>query len=134
MFGGLDITTDYVPDFGNTVAANKEAQALREANKDKPLAEHDLVREAVNVVPTKLRSMPSVTAKLRRLGTKAPYSTAKDMLIAHLKESVPNPTAQQLEAMKVLGDMFNNFSKLTTGIHSNTQFLEDAGLEVQQLC
>ena len=130
MFGGLDTTTDYVPDFGNTVAANKEAQALREANKDKPLAEHDLVREAVNVVPTKLRSMPeSVTAKLRRLGTKAPYPTAKDMLIAHLKESVPNPTAQQLEAMKVLGDMFNNFSKLTTGIHSNTQFLKDAGLE-----
>lgn len=130
MFGGLDTTTDYVPDFGTTVAANKEAQALREANKDKPLAEHDLVREAVNVVPTKFRTMPeSVTAKLRRLGSKAPYSTAKDMLIAHLKETVPNPTEQQLIAMKVLGDMFNNFSKLTTGIHSNTQFLKDAGLE-----
>lgn len=129
MFVGLDTTTDYVPDFGNTVAANKEAQALREANKDKPLAEHDLVREAVNVVPTKFRTMPSVTAKLRSLGTKAPYSTAKDMLIAHLKESVPNPTEQQLKAMKALGDMFNNFSKLTTGIYSNTKFLKDAGLE-----
>lgn len=130
MFGGLDTTTDYVPDFGTTVEANKEAQALREANKDKPLAEHDLVREAVNVVPTKLRTMPeSVTAKLRRLGTKAPYATAQELLTAHLKETVPNPTKQQQDAMKALGDMFFNFHKITTGIYSNTTFLKDAGLE-----
>ena len=131
MFGGLDTTTDYVPDFGNTVAANKEAQALREANKDKPLAEHDLVREAVNVVPTKLRAMPeSVTAKLRRLGTNARYGTAyEEVLKKHLIETVPKPTSQQFEVMKALGEMFYKFSNVNTGIYSNTQFLEDAGLE-----
>ena len=131
MFGGLDTTTDYVPDFGTTVAANKEAQALREANKDKPLAEHDLVREAVNIVPTKLRSMPeSVTAKLRRLGTNARYATAyEEVLKKHLAATVPNPTTQQQEAMKALGEMFYKFSTINTGIFSNTQFLKDAGLE-----
>ena len=131
MFGGLDTTTDYVPDFGTTVQANKEAKALREANKDKPLAEHDLVREAVNVVPTKLRSMSeSVTAKLRRLGTNARFTTAyNEVLKKHLEETVPNPTEQQRKAMEALGGMFFNFHKITTGIYSNTTFLEDAGLE-----
>ena len=131
MFGGLDTTTDYVPDFGTTVAANKEAQALREADKDKPLAEHDLVREAVNVEPTKLRAMPeSVTARLRRLGSNARYATAYDeVLKKHLLETVPNPTDQQIDAMKALGAMFYNFSKINTGIYSNTQFLKEAGLE-----
>lgn len=131
MFGGLDTTTDYVPDFGSTVAANKEAQALREANKDKPLAEHDLVREAVNIVPTKLRDMPvSVTARLRSKEVKSGYNTAyTEILKKHLEETVPNPTAQQHEAMKVLGGMFYNFSNITTGIYSNTTFLKEAGLE-----
>lgn len=131
MFGGLDTTTDYVPDFGTTVAANKEAQALREANKDKPLAEHDLVREAVNIVPTKLRDMPkSVTARLRSKEVKSGYNTAyTEILKDHLEETVPNPTAQQHEAMKVLGGMFYNFSNITTGIYSNTTFLKEAGLE-----
>lgn len=131
MFGGLDTTTDYVPDFGTTVAANKEAQALREANKDLPLAEHDLVREAVNIVPTKLRSMPkSVTARLRSKEVKSGYNTAyTEILKDHLEETVLNPTAQQHEAMKVLGGMFFNFHNITTGIYSNTTFLEEAGLE-----
>lgn len=131
MFGGLDTTTDYVPDFGTTVEANKEAQALREANKDKPLAEHDLVREAVNVVPTKLRTMSeSVTARLRRLGSNARYGTAyEEVLKKHLEETVPNPTAQQFKAMEALGEMFYKFSNISTGIYSNSQFLQDAGLE-----
>lgn len=131
MFGGLDTTTDYVPDFGSTVAANKEAQALREANKDKPLAERDLVREAVNIVPTKLRDMPkSVTARLRSKEVKSGYNTAyTEILKDHLEETVLNPTKQQHEAMEALGAMFFNFHKITTGIYSNTTFLEDAGLE-----
>ena len=131
MFGGLDTTTDYVPDFGTTVAANKEAQALREANKDKPLAEHDLVREAVNIEPTKLRAMPvSVTAHLRGKGTSIRFDTAyKEVLMKHLEETVPNPTTQQHKAMEVLGAMFFNFHKITTGIYSNTTFLKEAGLE-----
>ena len=131
MFGGLDTTTDYVPDFGTTVAANKEAQALREANKDKPLAEHDLVREAVNIVPTKLRAMPlSVTAHFRNPKTSIRFGTAyDDVLKNHLLEAVPNPTDQQINAMKALGTMFYNFSKFNTGIFSNTQFLKEAGLE-----
>jgi hypothetical protein len=131
MFGGLDTTTEYVPDFGTTVAANKEAQALREANKDLPLAEHDLVREAVNIVPTLLRDMPkSVTARLRSKEVKSGYNTAyTEILKDHLEKTVPNHTDQQHEAMKVLGGMFYNFSNITTGIYSNTTFLEDAGLE-----
>lgn len=131
MFGGLDTTTDYVPDFGTTVEANKEAKALREANKDKPLAEHDLVREAVNIIPTKLRSMSeSVTAKLRRLGTNARFTAAyNEVLKKHLEETVLNPTEQQRKAMEALGGMFYNFHKITTGIYSNTDFLKDAGLD-----
>ena len=130
MFGGLDTTTDYVPDFGNTVAANKEAQALREANKDKPLAEHDLVREAVNVVPTKFRTMPSVTALFRDPKNVVGFKTAYDKVLKkHLEETVLNPTEQQHKAMEALGGMFYNFHKITTGIYSNTDFLKDAGLE-----
>ncbi|MEG0486326.1 MAG: hypothetical protein RR575_00175 [Acinetobacter sp.] len=131
MFGGLDTTTDYVPDFGTTVAANKEAQALREANKDLPLAEHDLVREAVNIVPTKLRDMPvSVTARLRRKDAKSGYNTAyEEILEKHLLEAVHNPTAQQINAMKELGGMFYKFATTHTGIFSNTKFLKEAGLE-----
>ena len=130
VFGGLDTTTDYVPDFGNTVAANKEAQALREANKDKPLAEHDLVREAVNVVPTKFRTMPSVTAYFRDPKNSVGFKTAYDKVLKkHLEETVLNPTDQQRKAMEALGGMFFKFHNTTTGIYSNTDFLKDAGLE-----
>ena len=130
MFGGLDTTTDYVPDFGSTVEANKEAQALREANKDKPLAEHDLVREAVNVVPTKFRTMPSVTALFRDPKNSVGFKTAYDsVLMPHLKKTVLNPTKQQHDAMEALGRMFYKFHTTTTGIYSNTKFLENAGLE-----
>ena len=130
MFVGLDTTTDYVPDFGTTVAANKEAQALREANKDKPLAEHDLVREAVNVVPTKFRTMPSVTAYFRDPKNSVGFKTAYDKVLKkHLEETVLNPTDQQRKAMEALGGMFFKFHNTTTGIYSNTDFLKDAGLE-----
>jgi len=117
LFSDMDTTKEYDSTFGEISEINAELEAQRKIEREKPLAERNLVKDAVTVKPT-IVGTRRIAYTTEFAGKKLPEIEA--VLLKEAADKLGTELEpQQVEAVKELARMFFLFGKQNTGVLLN---------------